>query len=534
MQLQPIHWIIIFTSLAICFVPALFYGKRAGKSTSEFFVSGRAVPWWLAGLSMVATTFSSDTPNLVTDIVRRNGVAGNWVWWAFVLTGVSTVFFYARLWRRSGVMTDLEFYEIRYSGGAARGLRGFRAIYLGLLFNCMIMATVNLAAVKIASVLFGLERWQTLVGVGLLNVVFAAHSGLWGVLVIDMIQFFIKMSAVIAAAYFAVTAPEVGGLEALISKLSNMTGPGGVHYLNILPDFTSNWDLAVAVFIMPIAVQWWAVWYPGAEPGGGSYVAQRMLASKSERDALGAVLFFNVAHYVLRPWPWILVALASIVVYPELSDIQRALPHVDPGLIGHDIAYPAMLKFLPAGFIGLMVGGLIAANSSTILTHLNWGAPTWCTTSIAASCTATAPKRTTCWRTGGDGSALRLCVGNRLPARHGEGRVRHHPPGGGRYRTALSGSLVLVAGECLVRDRRDDQLVRDLGRAPRTRPQRHRHHHARCPPDDDCGHHGQLAAGRVLRTRDRPRGAEVVLPQGAAIGTGLGTHSRRGRTVARR
>ena len=374
MQLQPIDWIIIIASLAICFVPALFYGKRAGKSTSEFFVSGRAVPWWLAGLSMVATTFSSDTPNLVTDIVRRNGVAGNWVWWAFVLTGVSTVFFYARLWRRSGVMTDLEFYEIRYSGGAARALRGFRAIYLGLLFNCMIMATVNLAAVKIASVLFGLERWQTLLAVGLLNVVFAAHSGLWGVLIIDMIQFFIKMSAVIAAAYFAVTAPQVGGLDALISRLSTMTGPGGVHYLSILPDFTSNWDLAVAIFIMPVAVQWWAVWYPGAEPGGGSYVAQRMLASKTERDALGAVLFFNVAHYVLRPWPWILVALASIIVYPELSDIQRALPHVDPRLIGHDIAYPAMLKFLPAGFIGLMVGGLIAANSSTILTHLNWGA----------------------------------------------------------------------------------------------------------------------------------------------------------------
>jgi solute:Na+ symporter, SSS family len=374
MQLQPIDWIIIIASLAICFVPALFYGKRAGKSTSEFFVSGRAVPWWLAGLSMVATTFSSDTPNLVTDIVRRNGVAGNWVWWAFVLTGVSTVFFYARLWRRSGVMTDLEFYEIRYSGGAARGLRGFRAIYLGLLFNCMIMATVNLAAVKIASVLFGLERWQTLLAVGLLNVAFAAHSGLWGVLIIDMIQFFIKMSAVIAAAYFAVTAPQVGGLDALISRLSTMTGPGGVHYLSILPDFTSNWDLAVAIFIMPVAVQWWAVWYPGAEPGGGSYVAQRMLASKTERDALGAVLFFNVAHYVLRPWPWILVALASIIVYPELSDIQRALPHVDPRLIGHDIAYPAMLKFLPAGFIGLMVGGLIAANSSTILTHLNWGA----------------------------------------------------------------------------------------------------------------------------------------------------------------
>jgi Na+/proline symporter len=374
MHIYPIDWVVIAVTLAVCFGPALFLGHRAGKNTSEFFVSGRAVPWWLAGLSMVATTFSSDTPNLVTDIVRRNGVAGNWVWWAFVLTGIATVFFYARLWRRSGVMTDLEFYEIRYSGGAARGLRGFRAIYLGLFFNCIIMATVNLAACKIAAVLFGLERWQTLLSLGLLNVAFAAHSGLWGVLVIDMIQFFIKMTAVTAAAYFAVMAPQVGGLHAMIQKLSATPGPGGLNYLNVLPDFRSNWDLAVAVFIMPIAVQWWSVWYPGAEPGGGSYIAQRMLASKSERDALGAVLFFNIAHYVMRPWPWILVGLASIIVYPQLSDIQAAFPNLDPRLLGHDIAYPAMLKFLPAGFIGLMVGGLIAANSSTILTHLNWGA----------------------------------------------------------------------------------------------------------------------------------------------------------------
>jgi len=374
MHLTFLDWLIVAVCLIICFVPALFFGKRAGQSTSEFFVSGRAVPWWLAGLSMVATTFSSDTPNLVTDIVRRNGVAGNWVWWAFTLTGVSTVFFYARLWRRSRVMTDLEFYEIRYSGTAASVVRGFRAVYLGLLFNCMIMATVNLAACKIAGILFGLPRWQTLAFVGLLNVAFAAHSGLWGVLVIDMVQFFIKMTAVIAAAYFALQAPQVGGLGGLIDKLSATTGPGGINYLNFLPDFTNHWDMAVAVFIMPIAVQWWAVWYPGAEPGGGSYVAQRMLASKSERDALGAVLFFNVAHYVLRPWPWILVGLASILVYPELSDIQKQFPHLDPGLLGHDIAYPAMLKFLPVGFVGLMVGGLIAANSSTILTHLNWGA----------------------------------------------------------------------------------------------------------------------------------------------------------------
>jgi SSS family solute:Na+ symporter len=378
MHLQFIDWVIVIFSLLICFIPALFFGKRAGKSTSEFFVSGRSVPWWLAGISMVATTFSSDTPNLVTDIVRRQGVAGNWCWWAFVLTGVSTVFFYAQLWRRSGVMTDLEFYEIRYSGKAASVVRGFRSIYLGLFFNCIIMASVNLAACKIAGILFGMPRWQTLLICGVLNVAFAAHSGLWGVLVIDMIQFFIKMTAVIAAAYFALQVPQVGGLHGLVEKLSQPhLAPDGktmLHYLNVLPDFTNNWDMAVAVFIMPIAVQWWAVWYPGAEPGGGSYIAQRMLASKSERDSLGAVLFFNIAHYVLRPWPWILVGLCSLLVYPELSDIQAAFPNLDPKLLGHDIAYPAMLKFLPVGFIGLMVGGLIAANSSTILTHLNWGA----------------------------------------------------------------------------------------------------------------------------------------------------------------
>jgi len=253
-------------------------------------------------------------------------------------------------------------------------VRGFRAVYLGLVFNCMIMATVNLAACKIAAVLFGLERWQTLALVGTINVVFATYSGLWGVLVIDMVQFVVKMTAVIAAAYFALHAPGVGGLDGLLTQLSARRGPGGLDYLRVIPDFSNQWDLAVAVFIMPIAVQWWAVWYPGAEPGGGSYVAQRMLASKSEKDALNAVLFFNVAHYVLRPWPWILVGLASLIVYPTLADIARAVPHVDPRLIGHDIAYPAMLRFLPAGFAGLMVGGLVAANSSTILTHLNWGA----------------------------------------------------------------------------------------------------------------------------------------------------------------
>src|SRR5918996_2877332 len=245
MNFGALDWFVALLAVAVCFAPALFFGRRAGKNTSEFFASGRSVPWWLAGLSMVATTFSSDTPNLVTDIVRRQGVAGNWGWGAFVLTGVATVFFYARLWRRSGVLTDLEFYEIRYSGKAAGAVRGFRAVYLGLFFNCLIMATVNLAACKIAAILFGLDRWQTLLFVGILNVVFAAHSGLWGVLVIDMIQFFIKMTAVIAAAYFALKAPQVGGLSALVEKLSTMRGPDGVNYLSVLPDFSNNWDLAV-------------------------------------------------------------------------------------------------------------------------------------------------------------------------------------------------------------------------------------------------------------------------------------------------
>src|SRR3954447_21046035 len=268
MQLHTIDWVIAFIAVAICFIPALFFGKRSGKNTAEFFASGRSVPWWLAGISMVATTFSSDTPNLVANFVRTQGVAGNWQWWAFTLTGVSTVFFYARLWRRSGVLTDLEFYELRYSGKAASAVRGFRAVYLGLVFNAIIMATVNLAACKIAAVLFGLERWQTLLLVGSVNVVFAAYAGLWGVLVVDMVQFGVKMTAVVAAAWFALQAPGVGGLHGLITQLSAGLGPGGLGYRLIRPDFSNEWALAVAVFLMPIGVQWGARWYPGAEAGG--------------------------------------------------------------------------------------------------------------------------------------------------------------------------------------------------------------------------------------------------------------------------
>jgi solute:Na+ symporter, SSS family len=365
MKLLPIDWLIVAVSLFVCLVPALFFARRASKSTAEFFTSARSAPWWLIGISMVATTFSTDTPNLVTDIVRRHGVAGNWAWWAFLLTGMTTVFIYARLWRRSGVLTDLEFYEIRYSGRAAGAVRCFRAIYLGLLFNCIIMASVSLAAVKIANALLGWSPLQTLVICGVLNIVFSAPAGLWGVLVIDLIQFGIAMTGSFAAAYFALQQPQVGGLAGLVEKVN----PAALQFF---PDF-GNTELLVTVLIIPLAVQWWSVWYPGAEPGGGSYIAQRMLAAKSERGALAGTLLFNAAHYALRPWPWLIVALCSMLVYPELSDIRQALPHLDSSLVNHDMAYPAMLRFLPVGFAGLMVAGLTAAYISTIITHLNWG-----------------------------------------------------------------------------------------------------------------------------------------------------------------
>jgi len=365
MHLVTLDWIIVGISVVISFLPAIFFYRRAGRSTAEFFTSGRAAPWWLIGVSMVATTFSTDTPNLVTNMVRENGVADNWLWWSFLLTGMMTVFFYARLWRRSGVMTDLEFYEVRYSGKAASFVRGFRAIYLGLLFNCVIMGTVNLAAAKIANIVLGMPMWETLLICSVITIFFASVSGLWGVLVTDSIQFSITMTGTFAVAYFALKQPQVGGLAGLVQKIDPKT-------LNLLPDF-GNWSVALSAMIIPLTIQWWSVWYPGAEPGGGSYIAQRMLAAKTEKDALTGTLFFNVMHYALRPWPWILVALSSVLVFPNLSDIHRTFPYVDPHLIGNDMAYPAMLKFLPAGFMGLMIAGMLAAYRSTIETHLNWG-----------------------------------------------------------------------------------------------------------------------------------------------------------------
>src|SRR3954467_3539315 len=365
MHPTTLDWTIVVISIAISFAPAILLARRAGRSTAEFFTSGRAAPWWLIGVSMVATTFSTDTPNLVTNFVREGGVANNWAWWAFLLTGMATVFFYARLWRRSRVLTDLEFYEIRYSGKPAQFVRGFRALYLGLFFNCMIMAAVNLAAVKIANVVLGWPMGKTLAICTVLNIAFAATSGLWGVMVTDLIQFGIAMTGSFGAAYFALKQPEVGGLAGLFSKIPPST-------LNLLPDF-GDWSLTLSVLVIPLTVQWWSVWYPGAEPGGGSYIAQRMLAAKSERDALSGTLFFNVAHYALRPWPWVLVALSSMLVFPTLGDIARAFPYVAQRLLGNDMAYPAMLTFLPPGMLGVMVAGLLAAYVSTLSTHLNWG-----------------------------------------------------------------------------------------------------------------------------------------------------------------
>lgn len=365
MHITALDWAIVMFSIVISFLPAIFFFKRAGQNESEFFTSGRAAPWWLIGVSLVATTFSTDTPNLVTNMVRDKGVADNWLWWSFLLTGMLTVFFYARMWRRSRVLTDLEFYEIRYAGKAAAFVRGFRAVYLGFFFNCLIMASVNLAAAKIANIVLGWPMGQTLLVAGVITVFFAGVAGLWGVMVTDFVQFAITMSGAFVVAYFALRQPQVGGLSGLLHRIDPKT-------LSLLPDF-NNWSLVIAVLVIPLAVQWWSVWYPGAEPGGGSYVAQRMLAAKSERDALSGTLLFNVMHYALRPWPWIIVALCSMLVFPNLSDIARAFPYVDPKLIGNDMAYPAMLKFLPAGFLGFLMAGLLAAYRSTIETHLNWG-----------------------------------------------------------------------------------------------------------------------------------------------------------------
>lgn len=367
MVLTGFDWLFIAGFFILTLVIGLVVTRKAGKSTAEFFLSGRNMPWWLLGISMVATTFSADTPNLVTDLVRKQGVAGNWAWWAFLLTGMLTVFVYAKLWRRSGIMTDLEFYELRYSGKAAAFLRGFRAIYLGVFFNVMIMATVALAGIKIAGILLGFTPVQTILISGVITVIYTSLGGLRGVILTDFFQFILAMIGMVGAAIILVNLPEIGGLSGLLAR------PEVQELTPMLPSFedTAVW---IPLLLIPLAVQWWSSWYPGAEPGGGGYVAQRMLAAKDEKNAVGATLLFNVAHYALRPWPWIIIALCSVVVYPDIASLRTAFPDMDPAFVNDDLAFPAMLSNLPHGLLGLVIAALIAAFMSTISTHLNWGA----------------------------------------------------------------------------------------------------------------------------------------------------------------
>ena len=364
-SLSTFDYVLIISFFAITLFIGIYVSKKSGKSASEYFLSGRNMPWWLLGISMVATTFSTDTPNFVTDIVRKDGVSANWMWWAFLITGLLTVFVYAKLWRKSNVNTDIEFYELRYGGKPARFLRGFRALYLGFLFNVFAMAGVTLAAIKIGSIMLGLQPWETIVYAGTVTVVFSALGGFKGVVYTDFILFFTAMAGAIGAAYYLVNLPEVGGLDALFAN------EHVADKLSILPDF-KNTEALITLLIIPLAVQWWSSWYPGAEPGGGGYIAQRMLAAKDENHAIGATFFFNIMHYALRPWPWIIVALASLVVFPDLASIEEAFPNAQYK-IGNDSAYPAMLTKLPSGLLGLVLASLVAAYMSTISTHLNWG-----------------------------------------------------------------------------------------------------------------------------------------------------------------
>ena len=369
MHLAGIDWAIMVAYFGVTVAIGTFLSRSSGRDFSSFFLGGRRMPWWLLGISMVATTFATDTPNLVTDIVRSTGAYGNWTWWAFLLTGMLTVFVYAKLWRRSEVLTDIEFYEIRYSGRAAAFLRAFRAIYLGVFFNVIIMANVTLAAIKIGAVLMGLEPWHTVVVAATVTMIYSTLGGLTGILLTDLFQFVLAMAGSIGAALFVVNLPQVGGLEGLLAA------PEVAPHLNFWPPFDRlSWSELLPVFLIPIAVQWWAAYYPGAEPGGGGFAAQRMLAAKNERHALGATFLFNIAHYALRPWPWILVALASIAVFPSLDAIHEQFPHLPEHIVRNDLAYPAMLTLLPAGLLGLVVASLAAAYMSTISTQVNWGA----------------------------------------------------------------------------------------------------------------------------------------------------------------
>ena len=361
-MIEGLDWIVIAASLAISLGIGWWAAKKNSGTSESFFLAGRSMPWWLLGVSMVATTFAADTPTLITDWVRTDGVSKNWLWWSLVFSGMLTTFVFARRWRRSGVMTDVEFYELRYSGIGSQILRAYRALYLGLFFNVFIVAVVSLAAIKILGVLMGLDAWQTiLLGAGV-TMLYSVAGGLRSVLLVDFFQFALAMVGSVAATIYILNMDSIGGLEGLFANEAVQSK------MSLVPTEDSNW---VSFFIIPIALMWWTNYYPGAEPGGGGYIAQRTLAAKNEGHATKANLFFNVAHYALRPWPWILIALASLVVFPTLDSINQAFPNLEEGKLGHDVAYPAMIAQLPAGLKGIVLASLIAAYISTLSTQVN-------------------------------------------------------------------------------------------------------------------------------------------------------------------
>ena len=368
MALNNIDWTIILIFLIVLTIIGLISSRKGGKDSASFFLSGRNMPWWLLGISMVATTFSLGTPNLVTDIVRSGGVARNWLWWSFLLTGMLSVFIYAKLWSRSKLMTDLEFYEVRYSGKMAAILRGFRAVYLGFFYNVLILASASLAFIKITTIMLGIDPLNALIAVSILVLVYSTIGGLKSILWTDFFQFIFATGGAILTAFLVIKSPEIGGI-------SNFIHHEAIHdKLRFFPDF-SDTRMVLIVFIIPITIQWWAAWYPGSEPGGGGYIAQRMLSAKSEKHAVGATLIFNFFHYAIRPWPWILVGLSSLIIFPDLQSMAEKFQNVPDQYIQNDIAYPAMLReFLPNGILGLVFASLIAAYMSTVSTHINWGA----------------------------------------------------------------------------------------------------------------------------------------------------------------
>ncbi len=368
MQLAILDWFVIAAFFTVLIgIPAVIAWRVRSRGGDEYFRGAGSMPWWLIGVSMVAATTSTNSANLFTEIIRRDGMSGNWVWWAFLLTGALTVFVYAKLWHRSGATTDIAFYELRYGGRPAAFLRAFRALYLGVIYNLVVMAVVLLGAIKIGVVMFGVPAWTILAVTAIASLVYSCLGGIRGTIYTDFFLFAVVMAGALAVMYYGVNHPAVGGWSALMSN------PQIVAKSSFLPDFSKT-DALIAVFIIPVAVQWWNVWYAGSEPGGGGYIVQRMLTAKTPTHALGGTLFFNLLNYALRPWPWYIAGFASILVYPDLASIRSAFPGVDPSLVGHDMAYPAMIRCVPSGWMGVVAASLMGALFSTVAAHLSMGA----------------------------------------------------------------------------------------------------------------------------------------------------------------